>query len=173
MKLQFKLSNMLSLLVWKVSLRPPLPTVLISVISIWLFAALVDVTWLWWDQSVASWDPADHLIGSLNYWWTLVNLRLLDGAWWEGLWSLSSKYPPLLYVSTAPFRILFGTGADAAVLVNLFYSGILFGSVYGLGRQLFSARVGLWAAGLCVLLPQFYSQRVQYFMDYQIGRAHV
>lgn len=136
--------------------------------GLWLLAVSIDVIWLRWDESIASWDPADHLIGSLNYWWTLVNPQLLNRAWWEGLWTLSSKYPPLLYISTTPFRMAFGTGADAAVFVNTLYTGILLASVYGLGRQLFSRRVGLWAAGLCLLFPQFYSQRVQYFMDYPL-----
>ncbi|MGP1386702.1 MAG: glycosyltransferase family 39 protein [Thainema sp.] len=165
MKLQFKLPYQRSPRVWK---RLPIPAVWTGLIGLWLFAILIDVIWLKWDQSIASWDPADHLIGSLNYWWTLVNSRPLDRAWWDGVWTLSSKYPPLLYLSTVPFRIIFGTSADAAVLVNTLYTGILLGSVYGLGRHLFSARVGLWAAGLCLLLPQFYSQRVQYFMDYPL-----
>lgn len=165
MKLRLKLPHQLYPQVGK---RISIPTAWVALIGIWLSAVLIDVIWLQWDESIASWDPADHLIGSLNYWWTLVHPRLLDGAWWEGLWTLSSKYPPLLYISTAPFRMAFGTGADAAVFVNTLYTGILLGSVYGLGRQLFGHRVGLWAAGLCLLFPQFYSQRVQYFMDYPL-----
>ena len=146
---------------------------------LWVVAAGIDQLWLALDHAIPSWDPADHLIGSLNYWWTLhpqqwfsqqQSLGLLHtiGNTWTALWTLSSKYPPLLYVSTAPFLSLFGRGADQAVLVNLLYTGILLGAVYGLGRILFRAEVGLWAGVLCLLFPQFYSLRTGYFMDYPL-----
>ena len=146
---------------------------------LWLVAAGIDQLWLALDHAIPSWDPADHLIGALNYWWTLhpqqwifqgerVGLFQTLGNTWTALWTLSSKYPPLLYISTAPFLSLFGRGADQAVLVNLLYTGILLGSVYGLGRILFQAEVGLWAGVLCLLFPQFYSLRTGYFMDYPL-----
>ena len=150
---------------------------------LWTLAAGVDQLWLALDHAIPSWDPADHLIGSLNYWWVLhpqqwLTDNLTSGATgsllerlghlWTALWTLSSKYPPLLYISTAPFLSLFGRGADQASLVNLLYTAILLVSVYGLGRTLFRAEVGLWAGGLCLLFPQFYSLRAGYFMDYPL-----
>ncbi|MEB3358483.1 MAG: glycosyltransferase family 39 protein [Synechococcales bacterium] len=135
---------------------------------IWLASASFDLGWLLLDQSVPSWDPADHLIGALNYRWALLQAQWFSQDWWSGLWTLSSKYPPLLYLSTAPFLIFLGTGSDQAIAVNLLYSAILLISVYGIGQALFNPRVGLWAAGLCVLFPQFYTLRSQYFMDYPL-----
>lgn len=148
----------------------------------WFIAAGVDQLWLALDHAIPSWDPADHLIGSLNYWWVLHPQQWLSadnginagslvnrlGNLWTSLWTLSSKYPPLLYISTAPFFSVLGRGADQASLVNLLYTGILLVSVYGLGRILFSAEVGLWASGLCLLFPQFYSLRTGYYMDYPL-----
>lgn len=144
------------------------PRVFLALILIWGLAAGVDGLWLVLDRSVASWDPADHLIGSLNYWWTLQNAQWLSGEWWTGLWTLSAKYPPLLYISTAPLISLFGRGPDQSVLVNLFFTIVLLTSVYGIGKHLFNTQVGLWAAGLCLLYPQFYTVRIQYFMDYPL-----
>ena len=145
--------------------RPP---VLALLFLFWLLAIALDGLWLWLDHSVASWDPADHLIGSLNFWWTLHAGQWSNPTWWDGLWTLSSKYPPMLYISTAPIIALLGRGPDQAVWVNSLFTALLLGSVYGLGRQLFNARIGLWAAGICLLLPQFYTQRTQYFMDYPL-----
>jgi len=136
---------------------------------IWLFSTGLDLGWLLLDQSIPSWDPADHLIGALNYWWTLLDAQWFTQDWWNGLWTLSSKYPPLLYLSTAPFLTLLGSGSDQAIAINFLYSAILLVSVYGLGQTLFGPRVGLWAAGLCVLFPQFYTLRSQYFMDYPLA----
>ncbi|MGJ3252933.1 MAG: glycosyltransferase family 39 protein [Elainellaceae cyanobacterium] len=129
----------------------------------------IDSIWLALDYGIPSWDPADHLIGSLNYWWTLSHGDWLSQDGWTGLWTLSSKYPPLLYITTAPFLSLLGAGIDPALRVNSVYTVILLVSVYGLGQQLFSPRVGLWAVGLCVLFPEFYSLRTQYFMDYPLA----
>lgn len=79
---------------------------------------------------------------------------------------LTSKYPPLTYIVTAPFQQLFGPGPDQALLVNLLFSAILLSAVYGLGKHLFNRQVGLWAAALCILLPQLYTTRIQYLTDY-------
>ncbi|MEO1519309.1 MAG: phospholipid carrier-dependent glycosyltransferase [Cyanobacteria bacterium J06633_2] len=134
----------------------------------WCFSVGVDRIWLTLDQSVPSWDPADHLIGALNYSWMVQNAGWLSADWWHGIWTLSSKYPPLLYLSTTPFIQWLGSSADVATIVNSLYTAILLVSAYGLGRLLFRSSVGLWAAGLCVLFPQFYVLRSQYFMDYPL-----
>ncbi|MGK7888470.1 MAG: hypothetical protein AB4042_03990 [Leptolyngbyaceae cyanobacterium] len=137
-------------------------------VVLWAIAAVIDHVWLALDHAPPSWDPADHMIGALNYWWTLQPQHWFSGHIWDALWTLSSKYPPLLYISTAPFLALLGRGADQAIAVNLFYTAILLISVYGLGRVLFRAEVGRWAAGLCLLFPQFYSLRTGYYMDYPL-----
>ncbi|MGF1536814.1 MAG: ArnT family glycosyltransferase, partial [Elainellaceae cyanobacterium] len=135
---------------------------------LWLLSLGIDGLWLHLDQSIPSWDPADHHIGGLNYWWTL---RQMQGTqdWWHSFWTLSSKYPPLLYVSTAPLLQLWGRHLDVAVLVNAAYTLILLIAVYRLARHLFSPAVGLWAAGLVLLLPQLYTTRTEYYMDYPLA----
>ncbi len=120
---------------------------------IWLASNLCDRLWLALDRSVPAWDQSNHLTLSLKYLDALKNPQLFDGQWWQSFWMLSTKYPPLTYILTAPFQQVFGTGNDQALLVNFLYSAILLISAYGIGKTLFSAQVGLWAAGLCVLLP--------------------
>ncbi|MEO0409698.1 MAG: glycosyltransferase family 39 protein, partial [Cyanobacteria bacterium P01_A01_bin.135] len=144
-----------------------LRTVPALLLSLWLLSLLIDGVWLWLDQGIPSWDPADHHIGALNYWWALGQIQPTSD-WWQGFWTLSSKYPPLLYVSTAPLLALLGRSLDAAVLVNGLYSLILLLAVYGLGQRLFSPKVGLWAAGLALVMPQLYQTRTEYYMDYAL-----
>ncbi len=83
-------------------------------------------------------------------------------------WQLSSKIPPFTYIATAIVQNIFGRGPDQATLVLLLFSAILLSSVYGLGVLLFSSRVGLWAAGLTVLLPGLYRYRVEFLLDYPL-----
>ncbi len=142
--------------------------VLLTLGAIWLVSALCDRLWLALDRSIPAWDQTNHLTGSLNYLKALQNAQWFSQAWWQSLWMLSSKNPPLTYITTAPFQQLIGTGADQAILVNLLFSAILLGSVYGLGKHLFNTQVGLWAAALCVLLPRLYIFRTNYLLDYPL-----
>ena len=99
---------------------------------IWLLGAVVDLVWLKCDRAIPSWDQADYLTGSLNYYQALQNPRWLDSQWWSSLWLLSSKIPPFTYIAAAIIQQIFGTGQDQAMLVNVLFNGILLGAVYGL-----------------------------------------
>ena len=136
--------------------------------SIWLVGAWCDRLWRVLDRSVPAWDQADYLNGAMTYWQALQSPHLLDDQWWRSFWLLSSKIPPLTYVLTAPWFELLGPSADAAMLVMLFYSAILLISVYGLGVALFDVSVGLWAAGICQLLPGLYRYRLEYLLDFPL-----
>ena len=141
---------------------------LLALGGIWLFGALCDRIWFALDHSVPEWDPADYLTGSLNYWRALQHPEWFSGEWWRSFWQLSSKVPPLTYIAAATVQNLFGTGADQATLVQLLFSAILLGSVYSLGVQLFSSRIGLWAAGCVMLLPGLYRYRLESLLDYPL-----
>ncbi len=135
---------------------------------IWLTEAVIDRTWFAIDQSVPSWDQAEYLTGAMNYWRVLQSPEWFSQDWWATFWTLSSKIPPLVYISTTPFLAIFGAGVEQSTLVNLFYGAILLGSVYGLGVRLFDVQVGLWAAALCLLFPELYRIRLDFLIDYPL-----
>jgi len=141
---------------------------LLSLSLIWLIGAVGDRIWFALDHSVPAWDQAEYLTGSLNYWQALQHPQWFSSEWWTSFWMLSAKVPPLTFIVTAIVQNIFGTGPDQATLVNLLFSGILLGSVYGLGVQLFSVEVGLWAAGLCQILPALYRLRLDFLLDYPL-----
>lgn len=136
--------------------------------ALWLIGVIRDRLWLTLDQGVPAWDQGNHLTGSLNYLNALQNAQLFSGTWWQELWMLSKKYPPLTYISTAPWQQVFGKSPDNALLVNLFFSAIILISVYLLGRELFNRQAGLWGAGICLLIPAFYTIRLNYLVDYPL-----
>ncbi|MDJ0534117.1 MAG: glycosyltransferase family 39 protein [Xenococcaceae cyanobacterium MO_207.B15] len=141
---------------------------LVILLMIWLGVAIGDRLWYGVDNSVPAWDQADYLNGALNYGHALQNTHLLDLEWWRSFWLLSNKIPPLHYILTAPFLSIFGLTEDSASLVMLLYTALLLISVYGLGVILFDASVGLWAAGLCQLLPGLYYYRLEFLLDYPL-----
>ena len=44
-------------------------------------------------------------------------------------------------------------------------------SIYGLGVILFDVTTGLWAAGLCQILPGLYYHRLEFILDYPLTTA--
>ncbi|WP_293115903.1 phospholipid carrier-dependent glycosyltransferase [Okeania sp. SIO1I7] len=141
---------------------------ILTLTILWLLGAVSDRLWFAVDKSVPAWDQADYLTGSLTYWRAFQNVHLFSGEWWQHFWSLSPKVPPLTYILTVPFQVIFGRGADQATLVHLFFSAILLTSVYCLGSKLFNQKVGFWAAVLCILFPGLYRYRLQYLLDYPL-----
>jgi 4-amino-4-deoxy-L-arabinose transferase-like glycosyltransferase len=135
---------------------------------IWLFVAIGDRLWFTLDHGIPAWDQADYLTGTLNYWQALQHPQWFSTEWWTRLWLLSSKIPPLTYLVTTPVFNCIGRGMDQATVINLGFSAILLGSVYSLGTCLFTAQVGLWAAGLCVLFPSLYGVRLDFLLDYPL-----
>ncbi len=138
---------------------------------IWLVSAGVDLVWLKCDRAIPSWDQADYLTGSLNYYQALQNAQWLDSQWWRSFWLLSSKIPPFTYIAAAIVQHIFGTGQDSAMLVNILFNGVLIVAVYGLGVELFSVEVGLWSALLCQLFPAFYQLRLDFLLDFPLTAA--
>ncbi|MDV2991929.1 MAG: hypothetical protein N4J56_001583 [Chroococcidiopsis sp. SAG 2025] len=141
---------------------------LLILLLIWLAGVLVDRIWFACDRSVPDWDRAEYLTSSLNYWQALQQPQWFSSDWWTDFWQLSTKVPPLTQTAAAITQLIFGTGGDRATLVNSFFSAILLVSVYGLGIQLFSAEVGLWAAGICQLIPGLYKLRLDFLLDYPL-----
>jgi 4-amino-4-deoxy-L-arabinose transferase-like glycosyltransferase len=146
------------------SLRHPLILLLL-----WTLGAALDRTWLHLDQGMPDWDQADYLTGAMNYWQALKQPDWLSQDWWVALWQLSSKIPPLVYVVTAAVMGVVGTGADQAMMIHLLFSAVMILSLYGLGRSLFSSVVGLWAAGLAMVLPGLYPLRHEFLLDHPLA----
>lgn len=138
-------------------------------IILWLISAIFDCLWLTLDHSIPAWDQSAHLIQALNHWRVLQHIQIFSGSWWNELWQQATSYrAPFVYLVTVPVLNLFGRGADQATLVNLIFTALLLASVYQLGKHIFTPKIGLWAAGLCLLFPSLISARIDYLLDYGI-----
>ncbi|MEL7039064.1 MAG: phospholipid carrier-dependent glycosyltransferase [Cyanobacteria bacterium J06592_8] len=142
---------------------------LLTLVLIWLLSGISDRLWFAFDRSVPAWDQADYLTNSLNYWRIFQDPQWFSSQWWEQMWMLSPKVPPLTYILTVPFLNVFGIGPSQATLVHLFFNGILLASVYGIAIRLFNRQVAVWACIISVLLPGLYVYRLQYLIDYPIA----
>lgn len=138
---------------------------------IWFTGVICDRLWFALDHSVPAWDQADYLNGVLSYWKALQAPQWFSGEWWRSFWLTSNKIPPLNYILTAPLFSLLSIGEDAATMIMVFYSAVLLVSVYGLGIALFDVTTGLWAAGLCQIIPGLYYHRLEFILDYPLTTA--
>ena len=149
--------------------RFSLGRVLVILLLLWGSVAIADRLWFLADRSVPAWDQADYLNGSLTYLRGLQDPQWTSGDWWTQFWQLRSKIPPFTYVSAALVQMVVGKGPDAAVLVLSILSLVLLVSTYAIGALVCTSQVGLWAAGLVVLLPGLYRFRLQFLLDYPLA----
>ena len=70
-----------------------------------------------------------------------------------------------MYWVTDVFYAVLGTGRGIAILSNVVFLAILVFSTYGIGKALWSSRVGLLAALFAVTAPMFVSQFKEYMLD--------
>lgn len=131
--------------------------IVFHVVSNWIFVS-TQVTILGWDR------PA-HLTRTLIYNDMLqqVNLRSL----FEVLtWSWNR--PPLFHLTAVPLYRFFGVSTDVALMSNAVYVTILLLSVYGIGRRMYNARIGLLAAFMVSTYPILFSISRMPYVDYAV-----
>lgn len=132
---------------------------------IWLVFNLIDRLWLTLDTFPPAWDQSNHLTNSLRFLDALQHPQFFDGDWWRNFWMISTKYPPVTYITSVPFQMVFGTGNDNALLSNLFYSGLLIVCVYAIATTLFNSQVGIIASVMSLLFPRVIETRLLYLLD--------
>jgi len=181
---------------------PTVPASIAADLVILAIACTVTLSgeWLWvrLDQQVPDWDQADYLTGALNYlhylqtsfpvtgsWGETWGKTFGSSQWWEGLWLLSSKIPPLAYLLGAGWMAIAGRSSDTALGVNAIALVVLTFSTYGLGLSLSKAsgdqpvqgerseqrsrqRVALIAALLTLVLPGTLAIRRIFLLDYSL-----
>ena len=117
--------------------------------------------WVSRDSSRLYWDTSHHLGDSVFYKnvFTLSHpLRFFTA--WPGY-----PQPPLVYWVTNVFYAVLGTDLWVAVLSGVVFLVILVFATYGIGRTLWSRRVGLMSALFVVTSPLFVSQFKWYMLD--------
>ncbi|MEC4806091.1 MAG: phospholipid carrier-dependent glycosyltransferase, partial [Jaaginema sp. PMC 1080.18] len=136
--------------------------------SFWLLSIIRDRLWIYLDRGIPAWDQTHHLTGTLNYYQALQHPAFFSSEWWQNLWMLSSKNPPLTYILGAGVQSIFGRGPDQALWIMPLFSAILMGVVYALGNHLFQRPVGLFAAIICLVIPGLYPYTLQFLLDYPL-----
>jgi len=132
---------------------------------IYLFHLATSVVIVSFDRAPPLHDEFDHLRNSLRW------LNFLTASWPHELSlaqcmrELPLRYPPLVYLTTVPFLLVFGLTPDAAVWSMLPYLALLLHAVYRLGRRFHSPRAGVLAAALLSFYPFTIGFSRVYFLE--------
>jgi hypothetical protein len=114
--------------------------------------------WVSLEQRPPHWDEARHLTASLQY-----KEAFASGFHWLTDYH---TYPPLVYWVADFFYAVLGTSAAwAAILSQAVFLAILTFATYGIGKRLWSRRVGLVAAVVAVTSPMLVSQFKDFMLD--------
>lgn len=95
----------------------------------WVFHVINTWAWLSANVILTRWDSPQLLVKPLVFNDLLQNLSLTS-LFNVMVWD--TYKPPLLTLSAVPLYRLFGLSSDVAVMVNVFYMGILIAAVYGI-----------------------------------------
>jgi hypothetical protein len=120
----------------------------------------LNMLWTSLEARPPHWDKARHLTNSLVYLDTFGSTSFFH--WLQAYYT----YPPLVYWVADTFYAVLGTSAIwVAVLSQAVFLAILAFSTYGIGKHLWSRRVGLLAAFFVLTSPMLVSQFKDYMLD--------
>jgi 4-amino-4-deoxy-L-arabinose transferase-like glycosyltransferase len=127
---------------------------------LWIAVTGMNLRWLSLNARPPHWDEANHLANSITY------LALLSpghlGEWLQTY----TYYPPFVYWVADVFYVAARrTDVWVAVLSQSVFLAILIGSTYGIGRHLWSSRVGLMAALFVATAPMLVSGFKDFMLD--------
>jgi len=132
---------------------------------LWLFHAVNNGLWRSINVTILGSDRTAHLLQSLAYYQALKPLSLDS---FSRIITYHTFYPPLFHLTIAFFCNLFGVSADVAAMANVMYMAILLWAIYGIGKRMFSAKVGLLTAFLVSMLPIVFCLSRYTYVEYAL-----
>ena len=121
-----------------------------------------NLIWVLLDIRPPSYDQGLHLFRTFNYWEVISSG---SENWWEDLLNVEPFYPPFYHLSLIPLSLLFGFNLDTGVIGNSFYMIVLILSTYGIGKTLYTKKIGLFAAFLVSCYPIIISMSREYIIS--------
>lgn len=142
---------------WQARCRPRDSLVLGALV---LVITGLNLLWVSLETRPPHWDAAKHLGYSLQY------RDLFAGGHFGTALTVDYLYPPLVYWTTDLFYGVVGsTALWVAVLSQAVFLGVLVFATYGIGRELWSRRVGLLSALVVVTTPMIASEFHDYLLE--------
>ena len=139
-----------------------------SLLLIVLFSTLTSLLWIQANVVIIGRDPPGHLQTSTE----IANILQLGGlqAVFQAL-TLDDFRPPLLYLLTQPFYVMWGRSADIAQLANISLFALILGLTFLLARRVTGDWMAIFAVALLSLLPMAAAMTRLYYMENSLTAA--
>ncbi len=139
-----------------------------ALLLIVLFATLTSLLWIQANVVIIGRDPPGHLQTSTE----IANLLQLGGlqSVFQAI-TLDDFRPPLLYLLTQPFYVMWGRSADIAQLANLALFALILGLTFLLARRVTGDWMAIFAVALLSLLPMAAAMTRLYYMENSLTAA--
>lgn len=108
------------------------------------------VCWSAYDHALPVYDMACHLLSGFDCQDLIAHAHPFHRYWWHSLLAVNPLYPPFVYITHGLFKLTFGRGRWVELLVQHFFASILFTSLYGLGKFIFSSRTTALLSALLI-----------------------
>lgn len=115
-----------------------------------MFYAVNNYIWLNLNKFPAFAGEAYHLLRSLDYFEILTNPSV---HLFSDLLRVDNLRPPFFHLCMAVSNILWGNSKVVSIMTNIFFAGILFSSVYYMGKKMQDKKAGLLAAFIVAMYP--------------------
>lgn len=128
--------------------------------------SLFHLVWILQDTSPALWDIAGHSYRSAWYWKLFTENFFLGPV---AVLQFDTIYPPLQYIATIPWYMLFGANAIVPQLSLLFWLWVFIISIYSISLKIFAEKKAALLT-LCAisLAPLFIHMSRVYFLDFPL-----
>ena len=130
-------------------------------LAIILWMVGTNLIWILLDIRPPSYDQGLHLFRTFNYWEAISSG---SENWWQDVLNVEPFYPPFYHLSLIPLSLFFGFTLDTGVIGNSCYMVILILSAYGIGKLLYSRKVGLFSAFLISCYPMIVGMSREYIL---------
>ena len=144
------------------SVKPVIGSHHFLLLAIILFVLGSNFIWMLLDIRPPSYDQGLHLFRTFNY-WEAISSGSED--WWQDMLNVEPFYPPLYHLSLIPLSLFFGFTLDTGIIGNSFFMIVLILSTYGVGRIIYSKKVGLFASFLVSCYPLIVGMSREYIIS--------
>lgn len=130
------------------------------------FFITTNIIWIAKDTLPPVWDANAHMANSLTFYRMLCGQPSLKTL--ERVFSMSFPYLPFFHLTAFPVIYVLGFSEDTMLYVNFLYIPILVLSLFGIGRILFNARVGILSCFLLIFYPIVFGISRMFMLDFAL-----
>ena len=138
----------------------------VTLVAVICAYSLLHLIWVLQDKSPALWDIAGHSYRSAWY-WKLFTENILVGP--LAVLQFETIYPPLQYIVTIPWYMIFGANSVVPQLSLLFWIWLFLISLYAVSLKVFDSKKAAVVSLVAVsMAPLFLHMSRVYFLDFPL-----